>query len=172
MTDSAAALAALLVRNYKDTPLRHGAYGQLFESHTARLIPATEDRGLGAMVVVLPPGKRAVAYHLHHAEDEMYVILEGEGTARIAGELIPVRAGDVVYTPAGRDYPHQIVNTSDKEMRYLSIGTHARADICEYPDSGKFMAYTGGASGVPLVVIQRTDASLPYWDGEPTSDID
>ena len=37
-----------------------------------------------------------------------------------------------------------------------------RPEICEYPDSGKYMAYDKGFRGA-----QRTAANLDYWDGEP-----
>ncbi len=56
-------------------------------------------RKLGAAIDVLPPGKRACPYHLHHAQEELFVILEGRGTLRVAGEMIPIRAGDVIDIP-------------------------------------------------------------------------
>ncbi len=58
-------------------------------------------RKLGAAIDVLPPGKRACPYHLHHAQEELFVILEGRGTLRVAGEMIPIRAGDVIDIPPG-----------------------------------------------------------------------
>jgi uncharacterized cupin superfamily protein len=38
--------------------------------------------GLGAMFVTVAPGKRAFPFHNHLGNDEMFVILEGEGTFR------------------------------------------------------------------------------------------
>ena len=33
---------------------------------------------------------------------------------------LPLRAGDVVFIPPGPEYPHQILNTSDAPLKYLS----------------------------------------------------
>ena len=92
----------------------------------------------------------------------MFVILAGHGTLRVAGEMVPVRAGDVVFIPPGPEYPHQFINTSDAPMRYLSISTQERPEIAEYPDSGKVLAYDKG-----FRLMQRPGTSLDYWDGEP-----
>ena len=37
-------------------------------------------RQIGCTLMVLEPGKRAWPYHLHHAEEELFVVLEGEGS--------------------------------------------------------------------------------------------
>jgi uncharacterized cupin superfamily protein len=37
---------------------------------------------LGYNLTVLPPGKPQFPFHNHHAEEEMFVILEGEGELR------------------------------------------------------------------------------------------
>jgi uncharacterized cupin superfamily protein len=99
-------------------------------------------------VDILAPGTRGCPYHLHHAQEEMFVVLEGEGTLRVAGERLPIRTGDVVFIPAGPQYPHQIINTSDAPLRYLSISTMEQPEGCEYPDSGKFLVQASpGAPG-------------------------
>jgi uncharacterized cupin superfamily protein len=125
-------------------------------------------RGLGASIDILPPGKRSCPYHLHHAQEEMFVILEGSGTLRVAGEMIPIAAGDVIDIPPGPEYPHQIINTSDAPLKYLSISTQDVPEICEYPDSGKYLAWAGQRG--PLLDrgrMHRPDTDLDYWDGEP-----
>jgi uncharacterized cupin superfamily protein len=40
---------------------------------------------------ILAPGMRGCPYHLHHAEEEAFVVLEGRGTLRVAGELLELR---------------------------------------------------------------------------------
>jgi len=111
---------------------------------------------------VLAPGRRGCPYHLHHAQEEMFVILEGVGTLRVAGEMLAVGAGDVVFIPAGPEYPHQFINTSGVPLKYLSVSTRQQPEICEYLDSGKFLTHAPGFDAV-----QRRDATLDYWDGEP-----
>lgn len=39
-----------------------------------------------------------------HAEDEVYVVLRGRGTLRVAGEDRPVAAGSIAYVAAGVDH--------------------------------------------------------------------
>jgi len=129
----------------------------------------TVSRKLGASFDIVPPGMRACPYHLHYAQEEMFVIIEGEGTLRVAGEMITIRAGDVITIPPGPEYPHHILNTSDAPLKYLSISTMEVPEVCEYPDSGKYLTDVG-RSGGPLVGegrMHRPDSDLDYWDGEP-----
>ncbi len=61
----------------------------------------------GAMTVVEvtePPGAEA-PLHVHHREDEAFVVLDGEVTLEVGGASVVARAGDVGYGP--RDVPHR-----------------------------------------------------------------
>lgn len=167
MSTRALELAAQLIRNFNEVPLERETREPLYDTHCARLARGTAARKLGASCDILEPGKRGCPYHLHHAQEEMFVILEGAGTLRVAGEHLPIRAGDVIFIPAGPEYPHQIINTSDARLKYLSISTKESPEIAEYPDSGKFLAYTSGGQGTQFQVIGRTGRDLDYWDGEP-----
>jgi len=158
----AAELRATLVRNLAELPLERQQREPLYDTRCGSLSDGTAAVKLGAGFDILAPGKRSCPYHFHHAQEEMFVILEGEGTLRVAGEMVPVRAGDVVFIPPGPQYPHQFINTSAAPMRYLSISTQERPELCEYPDSGKVAGYTRG-----LRIIQRPADSLDYWEGEP-----
>jgi uncharacterized cupin superfamily protein len=109
---------------------------------------------------------RGCPYHLHHAEEEAFVVLEGRGTLRVAGELLEIKAGDVAFLPPGPDYPHQIINSSDAPLKYLSISTRARPEIVEYPDSGKYLAMSG-LGGQGFARMARIAPDLDYWEGEP-----
>jgi uncharacterized cupin superfamily protein len=151
-----------LIRNFDEAALEPFSRPPLYESRSARLSEGTVAAKLGASVDVMPPGKRSCPYHLHHAQEEMFIVLEGEGTLRVAGQEVPIRTGDVIHVPPGPEYPHQIVNTSDRPLKYLSISTQEEPEICEYPDSGKYSAWAPGFQG-----RQRRDASLDYWEGEP-----
>ena len=50
--------------------------------------------------VTLNPG-HGMSYHSHAHRDEIWNIVEGEGEARLDGELRQVRAGDVISLPCG-----------------------------------------------------------------------
>jgi uncharacterized cupin superfamily protein len=166
MNTSPVSLADRLIRNFHDAPLEHFVREPLYESHCMRLGQGTAARKLGCSVDTLPPGKMSCPYHLHHAQEEMFIVIEGSGTLRVAGERLPIRSGDVIFIPAGPEYPHHIVNTSDAPLKYLSISTKESPEICEYPDSGKYLAEAEHEGG-RFLVVQRPGASVDYWDGEP-----
>ena len=161
-TLSADELRRRLVRNVADLPLQPMQRAPLYGSAGASVSEGTAARKLGAGYDVLEPGMRSCPYHHHLSQEELFVVLEGQGSLRVAGQLLPVKAGDVVFIPPGPEYPHQFINTSDAPMRYLSISTQERPEICHYPDSGKWAAFGGGVS-----LIQRSGDKLDYWDGEP-----
>lgn len=167
MSDRADELAALLIRNFNEVPLSRHQREPHYDSQGARLARGTAAQKLGASFDILAPGKRVCPYHLHHAQEEMFVVLEGSGTLRVAGEMLPLKAGDVVFIPPGPEYPHQIINTSDAPLKYLSVSTTETPEICEYPDSGKYLAEGSLYSAKPFEVIDRRKPSLDYWDGEP-----
>jgi uncharacterized cupin superfamily protein len=167
MSENTTALAAALIRNCNEVPLEHLLRAPLYDVRFARLAEGTVAQKLGASFSILVPGKRGCPYHRHYAQEEMFIIIEGSGTLRVANEMLPLKTGDVIFTPTGSDYPHQIINTSDAPLKYLSISTMEPTDICEYPDSGKFMAEGGLDRATPFAVIGRSEPSLDYWDGEP-----
>lgn len=167
MSNRAAELAVALIRNFNDVPRKRLLREPLYDAEGSRLARGTAAEKLGASFDILAPGKRGCPYHLHHAQEEMFVILEGNGTLRVAGEMLPVRPGDVIFIPAGPEYPHQIINTSGAPLKYLSISTMEAPEICEYPDSGKYLAEGSLKSKTPFEVIDRRTGSLDYWDGEP-----
>ena len=85
---------------------------------------------------VLHPKNEGVpmAYSLAHAElesgkaslphrlldrSEVYIILEGEGTAYVDGQAAVLRAGDVLFIPAGAE--QYLDNTGTATIRFLCI---------------------------------------------------
>ena len=55
---------------------------------------------VGVYVLVAPEPDRQQA----HADDELYVVLEGRGTLTLEGEQIPVEEGKAAFVPAGADH--------------------------------------------------------------------
>lgn len=117
---------------------------------------------LGFNVTIVPPGKRAVQFHNHRVNEELFFILEGEGEVRIGTETFKIKQGDIISNPpGGAETAHQIINTSEKELKYLAISTKLYPDIADYPDSGKF-----GVLSENFRYIGRENGSLGYFDGE------
>jgi uncharacterized cupin superfamily protein len=109
---------------------------------------------------------------VHHAEDELFIILEGQGTYRFGDANYEVAAGDVLGAPrGGSGYAHKLINSGTVPLRYVAISSRARIDVCEYPDSGKFMVRSDAADeeSQRFVYIGRAEDTLEYWDGEAGS---
>ena len=124
-------------------------------------------RLLGYNLTVLPPGKVQCPFHSHRAEEEMFLILEGEGELRFGAERYPLRPLDVVACPTGGpEVAHQIINTGTVPMRYLALSNRAPLDVCEYPDSAKVGISSEGPRG--LLGRFRAEASVDYYDREET----
>jgi uncharacterized cupin superfamily protein len=164
-------LRETLIRNFEEAPLESSTRTPLYDgARSASVIGVRQGlpgRKIGCGIDIVPPGKRACPYHFHYAQEEVFIVLEGRGTLRVAGEMLPIRAGDVISIPPGPEYPHQIINTSDAPLKYLSLSTLEFPEVCEYPDSGKYLAYT--RTDGPLLQrgrMHRADTDLDYWDGE------
>ena len=87
-----------------------------------RLLLSPDDTG-GAMSIVdsvAPPGS-GPPRHIHHAEDETFVLLSGECTFWLAGETRSAGAGDSVFVPKGAEHTFRVI--SNHPCRHLSILT-------------------------------------------------
>ena len=145
--------------------------GKSFQAQVGRVGPMLGLTGLGCALTVVPPGKRAWPFHNHRVNEELFVVLEGEGEVRIGRETFPIKKGDVIaHPPGGPDTAHQIVNTSKAELKYLAISTMEMPEICDYPDSKKFAVMTmqPGPDGKPKFwrFAAREGMGLDYFDGE------
>lgn len=167
MSEKAQALAEKLIRNFNTANTVRETRDPLYDTVCARLGTGTAATKLGASIDTVAPGKRSCPYHFHYAQEEMFVVLEGTGALRVAGETLPIVAGDVIFIPPGPDYPHQLINSSDAPLKYLSISTRESPELVEYPDSGKYAAVAVRPDASRLNLVQRAENGLDYWDGEP-----
>lgn len=148
------------------------AHGETYCAHMAPVAGPLGARQIGARYVEVSPGKRAWPYHCHHGNDELFVILGGEGRLRFGGEEYAVAAGDVVVCPAGGpETAHQLIASGEEPLRYLAISTMKEPDVLEYPDSGKIAIFAGSAPGGEkalrrLDLTVKASAAVGYWEGE------
>src|SRR5260221_9536272 len=104
MSNRASDLASALIRNINEVPLTRLLREPLYDGQGARLARGTAAQKLGASFDILAPGKRGCPYHLHHAQEEMFFILAGQGTLRVAEQLLPFKPADVIFIPARPEY--------------------------------------------------------------------
>lgn len=67
--------------------------------------------GAYSLIEVHAPAGLEAPLHVHHAEDEGFLILEGELTFTVGDEVVTARAGDFLLGP--KDVPHKFRVDSD-----------------------------------------------------------
>ena len=128
---------------------------------------AAGSRWTGLTHIELDRGVLSGPPHCHSAEEELFVVLDGEGTleltpspdwgGRAAPESHEVRRGSVAARPPGTGVSHAF-RAGAKGLTLIAWGTREPNDICWYPRSNKL--YWRGVG-----VIGRIEP-LEYWDGE------
>jgi len=142
-----------------------------FGGRSRRLGATAGAKLTGLNLVQLPPGEEGAPPHSHTAEEELFVVLHGEGElelwaspdpqqqyATAPAERHAIRAGNVVSRPPGTRIPHSC-RAGPAGLTYLAYGTREPNDVCWYPRSNKVF-FRG------LGVIARLEL-LDYFDGEP-----
>jgi len=129
------------------------------------LAAAAGSRWTGLTHIELDPGSLSGPPHCHSAEEELFVVLDGEGTLELIPsrdrgdepEQHPVRPGSVVARPPGTGVAHAF-RAGDSGVTLIAWGTREPNDICWYPRSKKI--YWRGVG-----VVGRIE-TLDYWEGE------
>ena len=117
----------------------------------------------------LEAGHAGAPPHCHSADEELFVILEGEGTLELwpspalvadgmKREQHEIRAGHVISRPPSTAISHSML-AGIAGLTFLAYGTRRPNDVCYYPRSNKI--YWRG-----LGLIARLEP-LDYDDGEP-----
>jgi len=124
------------------------------------LSAAGGSRWTGLKHLELEPGTLSGPPHCHSAEEELFVVLDGEGTLELYEDELqthPVRRGSVVARPPATGSAHAF-RAGDGGLTLIAWGTREPNDICWYPRSNKI--YWRGVD-----VIGRIE-QLDYWEGE------
>ena len=122
----------------------------------------------GLNLLRLEDGKRGAPPHCHSAEEEVFVVLEGQGMLELwpsvaAGSqpepgTFDLSAGHVIARPPGTGVAHGL-RGGPGGMTLLAYGTKEPNDLTYYPRSNK-VAFRG------IKLIGRLER-LDYFDGEP-----
>jgi uncharacterized cupin superfamily protein len=121
------------------------------------LATAAGSRLSGLQHVTVAPGRRSSVRHCHSHDDELFVVLAGDGALLLGDERHEVRPGSIVARPAATGVAHSF-KAGARGLVLLAYGTRQPADMCWYPDSQK-ISFRG------VRVIGRLQP-LDYWDGE------
>jgi len=112
----------------------------------------------GLVHATVQPGAHSSPRHCHSVEEELFVVLDGEGVVLLGDDEHAVRRGSVVARPPATGAAHAF-RAGDDGLTLLAYGTRDPSDMCWYPDSSK-VAFRG------LRVVARVER-MDYWDGEP-----
>jgi len=124
------------------------------------LARAAGSRWTGLKHIECDAATLSVAPHCHSAEEEIFVVLDGEGTLELFGDKLEtgrVRRGSIVARPPGTGVAHTF-RAGDSGLTLLAWGTREPNDITWYPRSKKL--FWAGVN-----IIGRIEP-LDYWDGE------
>jgi uncharacterized cupin superfamily protein len=108
----------------------------------------------GVNVVVLEPGAWSSHRHTHAEEDELLMALDGDMVLVDNFGRHPFRPGMVAGFKAGGGNAHQVINESNKEARFLVIGTRSQTESVVYPDVDMMAIKTNGK-----FVVTRKDGT-------------
>lgn len=148
-------------RNIEDLPRKHRSGAEGYEFYRRDLLAVHEAQSL-VRVYEIPPGKSAYPYHYHLKNEETFFILKGEGLLRSAEGARAVKAGDLLFFPAGEKGVHKLTNTSETEMLvYLDFDVVHDLDVAVYPDSGKL-----GIWGKDINKTYRIGDDVDYYEDE------
>jgi uncharacterized cupin superfamily protein len=141
--------------------------------HVAPLGAQAGTKELAANVYELEPGAVGSPLHVHHANEELLLVLAGTVSLRGPDGTQPLVAGAVVAFPRGGAGAHSLVNRSDAPVRYLVVSTTNRPDVVEYPDTAATLvvlaeqrrAYPGGADAQQMPIISEAMQAASDRDG-------
>lgn len=68
----------------------------------------------------LLPSGASIGMHRHEGVEEFYYVMNGSGTAKVAGETAPIGKGDAV--PVFLNQPHSFENTGPGDLELMIVG--------------------------------------------------
>ncbi|WP_326513064.1 cupin domain-containing protein [Clostridium intestinale] len=106
------------------------------------------------------PGGKSTMYHSHSRQEEFFLIMSGKGLLRINEEEIPVKTGDVISKPAGKNIAHQFINNSSEILQILDVGNRDKDDVAIYPDENKIFIRN-------KKLVFNINDNIENWTSEP-----
>jgi uncharacterized cupin superfamily protein len=141
-----------------------------FTWRRARLGRQAGAEKLGASLFELPAGASSFPLHVHHANEEMIVVLAGRPTLRSIDAERELEPGELVACPPGNRGAHRLDNRTEEPVRFLVVSTMVGPEVNTYPDSGKVwvrdFAPGGDPAGSEVDVVLKMDEPIDYLDGE------
>ena len=128
-------------------------------------------RKLGASLYEVRRGQSVCPMHVHHAQEEMIVVLAGTPTLVTPGGSRVLETGEVVACPTGPEGAHRVDNDADEVARVLIVSTMEYPEVVEYLDGDK-VGVRSAPWGEPgrLALNFPRDSAVGYYEGLPPAD--
>ena len=123
-------------------------------------------RKLGYRVSTLQPGQRFCPLHAHAREEELFFVIEGEPSVRMAAGTITCRRGDFVALPVGDTGTHQLLNESAAPATVMLLARNEAVEACYYPDSDKLLVDMAAPLDGRYSMMIAAHPELDYFHGE------
>ena len=113
----------------------------------------------------IKPDQTYSRFHSHSFTDELYLVIKGKGTLRIAGHNVRISKGDLIDKPVGPDISTQFLADLGEELAILDIevgpvDSRGFKDMVSYPDHRELLFERGGWNFV-----------IPYDNIMPAKDL-
>jgi uncharacterized cupin superfamily protein len=107
-----------------------------------------EASALGARMWRVEPGK-ASTNHRHFTQEELYVLLEGEGRVRLGDEVLTLQPLDALLVEP--DTTRQLFNDTDADQLWLIVGAPREgiSSTLEMTEEQLSHMYPNGPKGLP-----------------------
>lgn len=131
------------------------------------IVRSAGGEALGGTVFEVEPGWSSY-FHLHHANEELLLVLEGAPALRTADGERELRPGDVALFRRGPEGAHAVANTSGAVARFVVFSTMISPDIAEQVDEGTLGIFAGDSPtagrDAPLELFFRRETAIGFFD--------
>lgn len=122
---------------------------------------------LGGTVFEVEPGWTSY-YHVHHANEELLLVLDGTPTIRTPDGERELRPGDAALFRRGAEGAHALSNRSSGPVRFIVFSTMVEPDVVEQLDHGAVGVFAGDSPtagrDAPLELFFRRESAIGYFD--------
>jgi len=152
------------ILNARDTHWRQrDGRGVFCEFEGAGFEGATDFEQLGINLTILQPGQPMSMYHWE-ADQEDFLILDGEALAIVEGEERPLRRWDLLHCPAGAN--HVVVGAGEGPCLVLAVGARDRSTGPEWGGYTVDDAALRHGAGVERETTVPAEAYARFADSE------
>jgi uncharacterized cupin superfamily protein len=122
---------------------------------------------LGGTVFEVEPGWSGL-YHVHYANEELLLVLDGTPTLRTAEGERELERGDTAVFIRGEKGAHSLANRSEEPARFIIFSSMVEPDVVEYQETGTIGVIAGdvptAGRDAPLELFFSREDAVGYFD--------